>query len=686
MKRWYVHMNTREAKIEDQDNEIIACLYDAMNLINFSKKDYHMLKKKEIMFTSEWREQGLQYKRVLEICIRHGVCVGSKLPENYDGAITISGHILPVRLIPMTLAGFDVVLGMDWLASNQAHIIYVFPDELPGIPPEREVEFKVNLVPGMTPNAKTPYLLAPTEMKELKNQLDEFLEKGFILPSSSPWGAPILFVKKKVGTMRMCIYYRELNKVTIKNRYPLPRINDLFDQLQVNAEAIQVHPSKIEAISKWEIPKSPIEVRSFFGLVGYYRRFIQDFFKIAVPLTTLTRKNIKYESGTKQEEAFQTLKEKLTHALILALPNGNDDFVIYCDASYNGIGCVLMQRNKVIAYASRQLKTYEKNYTTHDLEEISENLVLCVCIVFLSVRDAFIRLDSALRISKMSTSNTNVSNMTNNMNYDNHIGTPTKPPRLMNLKDYSNWKSRFENYVNINDTGMWIPIAEGYKHLTHSYMGVSDAEKPVSALTVEEKTLYYHVLSEMVNNDISYKNRKVLKKFLDALPAHFELYSISGVALFSGEIFEAQGSKKSSCGESSCYVASSSRCSKNCHNDTHSCSQKMSSKAVDDMTAMIASFLTSYENFIGEKISDLDMIEEDFKQLDKDAIEEMNSQWNMALWMRQGKEHLKKIGKKFIGATSKTKMGLDKSKEFSEKLYVLTLSCQSAVYDDVLLI
>ncbi|KAI3754418.1 hypothetical protein L1987_54201 [Smallanthus sonchifolius] len=108
----------------------------------------------------------------------------------------------------------------------------IFPDELAGIPPEREVEFRINLVPGTTPIAKAPFRLAPNEMAELKKQLDELLEKGFIRPRSSPWGAPVLFVKNKDGSMRMCIDYRELNKVMIKNCYPLPRIDDLFDQLQ----------------------------------------------------------------------------------------------------------------------------------------------------------------------------------------------------------------------------------------------------------------------------------------------------------------------------------------------------------------------------------------------------------------------------------------------------------------------
>ena len=108
----------------------------------------------------------------------------------------------------------------------------VFLEELPGVPPEREVEFRIDLVPGAKPMAKTPYRLAPPEMKELMAQLQELLDKGFIRPSVSPWGAPVLFVKKKDRSMQMCIDYRELNKLKIKNRYPLPRIDDLFDQLQ----------------------------------------------------------------------------------------------------------------------------------------------------------------------------------------------------------------------------------------------------------------------------------------------------------------------------------------------------------------------------------------------------------------------------------------------------------------------
>ena len=103
------------------------------------------------------------------------------------------------------------------------------PEELPGVPPERQVEFRIDLVPDAALIAKAPYWLAPPEMQELSTQLQELLDRGFICPSSSPWGAPILFVKKKDGSHRMCIDYRELNKLTVKNRYPLPKIDDLFD-------------------------------------------------------------------------------------------------------------------------------------------------------------------------------------------------------------------------------------------------------------------------------------------------------------------------------------------------------------------------------------------------------------------------------------------------------------------------
>nr|GEV78377.1 putative reverse transcriptase domain-containing protein [Tanacetum cinerariifolium] len=133
-------------------------------------------------------------------------------------------------------------------------------------------------------------------------------------------------------------------------------------------QGIHVDPAKIESIKDWASPKTPMEIRQFSGLAGYYRRFIEGFSKIAKSMTRLTQKEVKFDWGEKQETAFQLLKQKLCIAPILALPEGSEDFVVYCDALHKGLGAVLMQREKVLAYVSRQLKIHEKNYTTHDLE------------------------------------------------------------------------------------------------------------------------------------------------------------------------------------------------------------------------------------------------------------------------------------------------------------------------------
>ncbi|GJR73900.1 putative reverse transcriptase domain-containing protein [Tanacetum coccineum] len=287
----------------------------------------------------------------------------------------------------------------------------VFPEDLPGLPPARPVEFQIDLIPGASPVARAPYRLAPSEMKELSKQLQELSDKGFIRPSSSPWRAPVLFVKKKDGLFRMCIdYQQDIPKTSFQTRYghyefqvmPFRLTNAPADkkeheehlkailellkkeklyakfskcefwipkvQFLIDSRGIHVDPAKVESIKDWASPKTPTEIRQFLGLVGYYRRFIEGFLKIAKSMTKLTQKGIMFDWGGKEENAFQLIKQKLCSAPILALHKGSEDFVVYCDASHKGLGAVLMQREKVIAYASRQLKVYEKNYTTHDLE------------------------------------------------------------------------------------------------------------------------------------------------------------------------------------------------------------------------------------------------------------------------------------------------------------------------------
>nr|GEX39361.1 putative reverse transcriptase domain-containing protein [Tanacetum cinerariifolium] len=223
------------------------------------------------------------------------------------------------------------------------NFLEVFLDDLPGLPQPQQVEFKIELISGAAPVTRAPYRLAPSELKELSDQLKELSEKGFIRSSSSPWGAPVLFVKKKDESFRMYIDYRELNKLTVKNRYPLLRIDDLH---VIDRNGVHVDPAKVEAIRNWSAPTTPTEVRQFLGLAGYYRRFIRGFSLISKPLSKLTQKNKKYEWGMEEEEAFQTLKQKLCFAPILALPEGTKNFIVYCDALLKGYGAVLMQREK----------------------------------------------------------------------------------------------------------------------------------------------------------------------------------------------------------------------------------------------------------------------------------------------------------------------------------------------------
>jgi hypothetical protein len=456
----------------------------------------------------------------------------------YEVPVTMAERNFPANMIVLKGQDIDVILGMNWLTQHKAILntelrtvrlsynqeeillsipvtnpakasgrIYeaivpeikdipvvcefpdVFPKDLPGLPPERDVEFVIELKPGTAPISRRSYRMPLNELAELKIQLQDLLEKGFIRPSSSPWGCPAIFVKKKDQTLRMCVDYRPLNEVTIKNKYPLPRIDILFDQLTgarvfskidlrsgyhqirirpedipktaftmryglfeylvmsfgltnapahftylmnsvfmpeldkfvvvfiddiliyskneeehaqhlrivltrlrehqlyakfskcafwleeiqflghvLSAKGIAVDPSKVKDILEWKPPTTVHQVRSFLGLAGYYRRFIPDFSKLVKPITSLLKNDVKFNWSSKCNEAFEQLKTLLTTAPVLAQPDITKPFDVYCDASGSGLGCVLMQEGRVIAYASRQLRRHEEHYPTHDLE------------------------------------------------------------------------------------------------------------------------------------------------------------------------------------------------------------------------------------------------------------------------------------------------------------------------------
>jgi hypothetical protein len=338
----------------------------------------------------------------------------------------------------------------------------VFPDDLPRMPPDQDIEFVIELQPGTAPISKRPYRMPPKELAKLKIQLQELLDKGFVRPSASPWGGPALFVKTKDDILRLCVDYRPLNVVTIKNKYPLPHIDVLFDELAgakifskidlhlvyhqikirpyelyeylvilfgltnatayfmylmnsvfmpeldkfvvvfiddiliyckdeakheqhlhiilqrlrdhklyakfskyefwldtvkfldhtISSEGISVDPSKVQEVMDWKPPTSVHQIRNFLGLAGYYRRFIPDFSRIAKPMKELLKKDVKFKWDAKCDEAFHALRAHLTTAPVLAQPDNSKSYDVYCDASGTSLGCVLMQENRIIAYAS----------------------------------------------------------------------------------------------------------------------------------------------------------------------------------------------------------------------------------------------------------------------------------------------------------------------------------------------
>ncbi|GJW73383.1 putative reverse transcriptase domain-containing protein [Tanacetum coccineum] len=217
----------------------------------------------------------------------------------------------------------------------------VFLEDLPGLPLARPVEFQIDLIPGAAPVARALYRLDLSEMKELSKQLQELFDKGFIRPSSSPWGAP----DEKEHEEHLKAILELLKKEQLYTKFSKCEFWILKVQFLghvIDSRSIHVDPAKIESIKDWESPKTPTEIRQFLGLAGYYRRFIEGFSKIAKSMTKLTQKGIKFDGREKEENAFQLIKQKLCSVPILALLEGSKDFVVYCDASHKGLGDVLM--------------------------------------------------------------------------------------------------------------------------------------------------------------------------------------------------------------------------------------------------------------------------------------------------------------------------------------------------------
>ncbi|OMO57530.1 reverse transcriptase [Corchorus capsularis] len=387
------------------------------------------------------------------------------------------------------------------IVSLLTDYVDVFPEEIPsGLPPIRGIEHQIDFIPGAQIPNKPTYRTNPEEIKELEKQVGELLQKGFVRESLSPCAVPVLLVPKKYGTWRMCVDCRALNNITVKYRHPIPRLDDMLDELHgvclfskidlksgyheihmkegdewktafktklglyewlvmpfgltnapstymrlmnhvlrafigkfvvvyfddilvysrnlyehvrhlrcvldvlrveklyanlkkctfctnkllflgfvVSSQGIEVDEEKIKANKEWPTPTNVGQVRCFHGLAGFYRRFVKDFSTLAAPITSVMKKNAPFKWGEEQQEAFETLKEKLTNAPLLVLPNFNNTFEIKCDASGVGIGAVLMQCGKHVAYFSGKLNGAALNYPAYDKELFSKMAHFIAC-------------------------------------------------------------------------------------------------------------------------------------------------------------------------------------------------------------------------------------------------------------------------------------------------------------------
>jgi hypothetical protein len=476
-----------------------SCSVDMKGMSTKAELNILPLGSYDFLIGMDWLDQ---HHALMDCCNKRFTCLNE---EGNQVTIQVIPRAVAVREIStmqlkkcyqkgcQLIAAREEEASRDVVSNLEDHkVLKKFKDifqEVPGLPPKRDIDFSINLMHGTTSVSKAPYRMSTPEMKELQLQLEELLKKGYIHPSVSPWGALVLFVKKKDGMLRLCIDFWQLNKVTVKNNYLLPRIDDLFDQLKeakifskidlrlgyhqvrikdedinktsfktryghyefmvvpfglynppvvfmclmngvfkdyldkfvivflddilvysktkeehvqhlrmvlqvlrehqqyaklskcsfyqrhihylghiISEEGVVVDPEKVQAIQEWPALRNVAEVTSFMGLAGYYRRFIAGFSRIAHSITSLQKKEKKFQWTEECESSFQRLKQLLTSAPILKIADPNKDYVVCTDACKEGLGGVLSQEGFVFCYESRKLKEHDKNYATHDLE------------------------------------------------------------------------------------------------------------------------------------------------------------------------------------------------------------------------------------------------------------------------------------------------------------------------------
>nr|GEU62351.1 putative reverse transcriptase domain-containing protein [Tanacetum cinerariifolium] len=282
--------------------------------------------------------------------------------------LNFMNHPFNIDMMPVPLGSFDVIIGMDWLTKY--HGVIICDEKIVRVPFEREMLIFQGNRDNQREESQLNIILCTKAQEYLSKGCDVFLAHITMKEAKE---------KSKEKRLKDVLIARHFLEVFLEDLSGIPPARqvefqiDLIPEVQfprhvIDSKGIHVDPAKIDSIKDQAAPKSPTEIHQFLRLAGYYRRFIEGFSKIAKSMMKLTQKNVKFNWGEKEEAAFQLIKQKLCSAPIMALPNGSKNFIVYFDASHKGLGAVLMQNEKVIVYASRQLKIHKKNSTTYDME------------------------------------------------------------------------------------------------------------------------------------------------------------------------------------------------------------------------------------------------------------------------------------------------------------------------------
>nr|GEZ09607.1 hypothetical protein [Tanacetum cinerariifolium] len=492
----------------------------------------------------------------------------------------------------------------------------VFPEDILGIPPTRQVEFQIDLVPGAAPVARAPYRLAPSEMKELADQLQELTNKGFIRPSSSPWGALVLFVKKKDGSFRMCIDYWELNKLTVM---PFGLTNALAVFMDLMNRVCKPYLGKFMIVFIDDILIYSKDVKGH----EEHLKAILELLKKEELYAKFSKCEFWIPKGDKQEAAFQLLKQKLSSAPILALPEGSEDFIVYCDASIKGLGDVLMQREKVVSTAKLSI------LIPNEFDLWKMRIKQYFLMTDYSLWEVILNGDSLVPTRLFEGVAQPVAPTTIKQKLARKNKLKARGTLLMSLPDKHQLK--FNSHKD----------AKSLMEAIEKRLGGNTETKKV------QKTLLQKLVSQLEIHGVSLSQEDVNLKFLRSLPSEWKTHTLiwrnktdledkSLDDLFNSlKIYELEVKNSSSQGSDSQNLAFISTTQADSTNDLVSAvvsvsaaGAKLSASTLPNVDSLSNAIIYS---FFASQSSSPQLDNEDLKQIDVDDLEEMDLKWQMAM-------------------------------------------------------